>query len=131
MIARRLTPEDIAKINSECPDGQGVFFEAQSVPIKYKGQYTIYSSWNSSGSRGGSCWGTESHWYQEERPHDTWKVLDLVLEVVSPGISHRDYKYILDLVDSDDYSDVYYYGNYDDYTVEFIPLKKLYKHLGI
>jgi len=114
----------IRKINLKCPYGQGIFFQPNGVPTSIN-EHVIYSQYVKSGKSGGSCWGTEPEWFYNEPPKDHMKVLDIVLEEVCPNITFLQYKKLSGLIRSnDEYCADNYYGNFDNWHVDFIPLSE-------
>ena len=125
-----LTTEQIREINNKCPSEQGIFVEGNGIPLHIK-EACIYSRYNS-GGRPGSCWDAADTVNEEwscEAPSDHFKVIDIALEVICPNISADNRLRINSLIDSNTNTEYGYYGDYDEWTVEFIVLSDLYKFL--
>jgi len=56
-------------------------------------------------------------------------VIDIILSITCPNISEHDRRLIDDLIDSNTDTDYGYYGDYEQWTVEFIILSDLYSFL--
>lgn len=129
---QRLTEEQIKEINNECPYNQGIFFEPYKFPNHLKGQRLLYSRWKTGGYAGGNCWNdNEPTYYHEDEPKDNFIVLDITLKLLKPDMTFLEYREIERLIENDDYCEYEYYGNSNDYNIEYLPLEKLYQHLGI
>ena len=125
-----LSQEQIKEINNRCPSDQGIFVEGNGIPLHIK-EACIYSRYTS-GGRPGSCWDNEdtvNEEYTLDAPADHFKVIDLILEVICPNISADGRLAINSLIDSNTNTEYGYYGDYDEYTVEFIVLSELYVFL--
>lgn len=126
-----LTEEQIGKINEELntrpwmDDGQGIITEGAGVPSHIKEQ-CIYRSYNSGGTSGGSCWDTSNprSYTIDEVPE--WKSLKMALDIVAPGYTEDDLKMVESIAQEDTITDRQYYGNYDDYQIDYIPLSRFY-----
>ena len=119
----KLTNEQINKINNKCPSDQGVFNEPYGCDgIK---ELIVYMRWSEGGSSGGNCWNDdESEEYDgEDKPK--FKALDMVLEILKPEITYLQFKKIEESLESTTKHEWEYYGNYDDYGIEYIKLKDL------
>lgn len=127
-----LTKEQIEKINSAVPYGQGIFREPFGIPNHIK-DLVVYTKWHSAG-RPGSCWDDEDtineDWY-EDRPRNAFKVLDLIIEILRPNLSLSLYDELIGKFDSNQETDYGYYGDYTTDTIEFFPLSELYRFLEI
>lgn len=126
-----LTTEQIEKINSECPYGQGIFREPFGIPSHIK-DLVVYTKWQSAG-RGGSCWDDENtvnEHFDCEKPSDVYDVLDLILKELKPNITFLQYKEIEKLMESNTKMDYGYYGDYTEDTIEWIELLDLYEALA-
>lgn len=53
-------------------------------------------------------------------------MLDIILEILNPNITEKERYMISDLIDKNVDTEYGYYGDYDEYTVEFIVLSELY-----
>jgi hypothetical protein len=121
-----LTKDQIEEINKKCPYDQGIFREPFGIPNHIK-ELVIYTKWKS-GGRGGSCWDDENtinEHYSEDKPNDVYKVLELTLEVLKPGITFLQYKKIEALIESNIETDYGYYGDYTEDTIEWIKVSDL------
>lgn len=132
-----LTAEDITEINKKCydhfqDDNQGVYLQPNGIPTSIKG-HVVYLSWCTGGMKGGG--------YHEDsylRPYTTgttepdFFALTLVLKKLKPELSFIEYKEIeatlIHDADYDGYED--YYGNRDDYSVRYVVVEDLIKHLS-
>ena len=134
-----LTKQQIKKITDELASKyhlwgseQGIAVQPQGVPLHVKGP-VLYNSYITHGVSGGNCWNNNN--YQFDNGKDDRKefiTIRLVLAElrVHHSIIDQTYRDIDKLlIESDDYCDTQYYGNYDNYTVEYIPLSKLLKYL--
>jgi len=125
-----LSEEQIQKINKECPYEQGVFYQPYGVPVHIK-EHVIYCRYEISGYEGGSCWGEdEPHYYERDPPKDRMKVLDIVLEELCPKITYLQYREIERLIHDNTETKYEYYGNSEDYKIEYIILSELCKLLS-
>lgn len=127
----KLTEEQRREINKALrdelyDDNQGIFVEGWCVPNDIK-EACLYSRYVTGGYTGGSYHeDSYLHPYTASSPNSPFKVLDLVLEKLYPQIGYLDYKLIesmwknLDETDSSDY-----YGNSDDYSVNYLPLSQV------
>lgn len=125
-----LSKEQIIEINNKCPYDQGIFVEGNGIPLHIK-EACIYSRY-SSGGRPGSCWDDENTVNEEwtsEPPTDHFAVIDIVLEVIYPNIPADIRLMVNELIDSNVDTEYGYYGDYDEWTVEFIVLSDLYRFL--
>lgn len=126
----KLTQENIEEINKKCPYDQGVFNQPTGISTDIKTP-VIYMRWESEG-RPGSCWDdedTENETYYNDKPK--FKALDLVLAVIKPDISYLQYKEVENLIKESSQTDNGYYGDYSEYTHNYIVLDELYNLLGI
>ena len=91
----------------------------------------ISESWTTGGMTGGSCWDTgESHHYPvsaEDEP--ALDGLDALLEEIAPAMTFLHYRKLEKLLETRDYSNMEYYGNYYDKREKFIDARKLYDFL--
>jgi len=129
---KKLIEEQIKKINDKCPYNQGIFKEPFGVPDTLK-ELLIYTRWKSGGCPG-SCFDDENtinEPYLEDRPDNSFKVLDLTLEELKIKISSEDYQKILSFKQNNTEIDYGYYGDYTEETIEWIKLSDLYKILKI
>jgi len=124
---RKLTQEEIEEINKSVPYGQGIFTE----PLGCDGikELVIYMNWESSGLKGGSCWGDKPHRYTNETPN--FDALDMALSKINPAITYLQYKGIDKKIRSTEKESWGYYGNYDNIGIKYIKLNDLYKLFGI
>jgi hypothetical protein len=61
-------------------------------------------------------------------PNDT--LLDYICDILTPTISHKQYKEIRDsVIYKMNFQDNQYYGNFDDYDISYIDIKKLVSQL--
>jgi len=120
----KLTEEQIDKINSECTiSDQGVFIEPYGCDgIK---ELVIYMRWSEGGAQGGNCWNDDEPEEYDGEGKPKFKVLDMVLEILTPGMTYLQYKAVEELLISTTKHEWEYYGNYDNYGIEYIKLKDL------
>ena len=116
----------IEEVNSECPYGQGIFFQPYGIPVNVK-EHVLVSSYTTSGIRGGSCWGTKHEHYQNEKPNDHMIVLEKYLTKVFPDCKYLQFKEIERLIESDERFEQEYYGNNSNVCYEWIVLSELEK----
>lgn len=126
----KLTSKDIIEINGKVLDSwnEGVFTEPSYIPIAVK-EPVVYMRWVSSGASGGDCWGDEAEYFTGDKPK--FNVLELTLEKIKPGLTYLEFKKVEGAIESNFESNYEYYGNYDDYSIEWITLSKIYEILGI
>ncbi len=123
----KLTDEDIAQINNECPYDQGIFKEPYGIPVHIK-EHVIYGRYESGGYSGGSCWDdSDPRPYSNDAPHDRMKVLDIVLKKIRPNTTFLEYRMLSGLIHNNSETEYEYYGNSTDWTIEYIILSELYE----
>jgi len=118
-----ITKSDIEQINREAPSDQGIFREPWGIPVHIK-EHVIYMRWETGGMTGGSCWGGEPYPYSGD-PKPRFKVLDTVLKMLKPDISFLQFREIEDLIHTNHETKYEYYGNSENYEVEYIILSEL------
>jgi hypothetical protein len=118
--------EIIEKINNTCPEDQGIFVQPSGIPTTIKGP-VVYMRYPTGGMTGG---GYHENDYKhpftiDERP--SFKVLDLVLQELKPGITYLQYKQVEELVynENGETDNEDYYGNYTDYEINYVILEDL------
>ena len=77
-------------------------------------------SWTVGGLTGGNCWGDEADKSITAEEEADFTQLDKFLETYYPNISFLQYKKLLPLIKTHDYTVGEYYGNYTDYRVRYI-----------
>jgi hypothetical protein len=92
----------------------------------------LYIKWRSGGQSGGSCWDeVESRHYPidaDEEPN--FDELDRLFEIYFSNITMLKYKnFYSHNIKSDDDSCNEYYGNYSNYTINFVEIKSIYDFL--
>ena len=112
------------EINNKCPYDQGIFTEPYGIPDTEK-RLVLYTRYITGGADGGNCWGDGAQYFYSDPPKDKWKVLDLYLKKFHPDISYLQYKDIDDLIHSNENTEWEYYGNYTEYTIEYIVVEEL------
>jgi hypothetical protein len=134
MIGRILTDKDIDEINEQVDsiwldNGEGIMSEGAGVPDNIK-EVCIYRSYNTGGVSGGSCWehSNPRPYRVDELPE--WKTLRKALDIAMPGYTEDEFKMVQAIALSNETTDYQYYGNYDDYCIEFIPLSKFYQTIS-
>lgn len=125
----RLTEEQIKEINAKQPDwDMGIYNEPYKIPTNVKG-LVLYQRYISGGMTGGSCWDERTYYFENEVPE--FSILYDVLSVISPELSLKDYEKTLDLIRENDYTEIDYYGNYDNYEIRYVILEELYNLLKL
>ncbi len=127
---KRLSEEDINEINND--EGfdswyQGIFREAYGVPNDMK-EEAVYIRWSMGGASGGNCWGDDAEYFEGDEKPD-FVVLEKALMKIVPTLSFLHFKEIERNITSSSKSDYEYYGNYQDWEINFIPLSTIYKVL--
>jgi len=121
-----MTKDKIKEINNKCPQNQGIFFEPNGIPYKVKDK-VIYMRWEVGGCSGAGYHEYDyPHYYTNERPNFT--VLDLVIDELHPDpLTQKEIQLIENLIvecennrENEDY-----YGNHENWLVEYIPLTVL------
>jgi hypothetical protein len=117
-----LSKQDIEDINKECPSDQGIFREPYGIPTHIK-EHVIYMRWETGGMAGGNCWGDDAY-FQEGEPKPKFKVLDILLKRVKPNISLLEFRELEELIHTNHETKYEYYGNSEDYEIEYIILSE-------
>lgn len=81
------------------------------------------------GAHGGSCWGGEAERYTTSDPPDGYGFIDTIIENLFPETTYKTYRKIVAALETFEYNDYAYYGNYTTYRIRWIELKKLYELL--
>lgn len=121
----QLSQEKIDEINSKCPSDQGIFYE----PFGCDGitELLVYMRWETGGMCGGGYHDYDHlHRYESSECKPQFKVLDMILKELYPNITFLQFREIEGCIvstDSSDYPD--YYGNFDEYGIEYIKLSDL------
>lgn len=123
-----MTQEQIDKVNARCPHGQGIFFEPNGIPNHIK-DLVLYSRFVKDGVAGGNCWGDKRYSFVNEPEKDHMIVLDYVLEELHPNITYLQFKRIHDLIRSNEDTIDGYYGNFENWKVDYILLPELEEFL--
>lgn len=126
----KLSKEDIEEINQKSPYGQGVFTQPTGISTDIKTP-VVYMRWESEG-RPGSCWDNEdtvNEIYYNREPK--FEALDLVLSKIKPEITYLEYKNVESLIKQSSKTEGGYYGDYSEYSHNYIILDDLYNLLGI
>lgn len=125
----RLTEEQIKEINAKQPDwDMGIYNEPYKIPTNVKG-LVLYQRYISGGMTGGNCWDERSYRFDNDEPEFT--ILNDVLAVIKPDITFKEREKLSYLIQDDGYTDIDYYGNYDDYEIRYLVLEELYKKLNL
>ena len=77
-------------------------------------------SWRVGGLRGGNCWGGVADEPVEADEEAEFTQLDSFLEEYFPNITFLQYKKLLPLVKTEEFSVGEYYGNYNDYRYSYV-----------
>lgn len=118
-----LTEEQINKINNESVYDQGIYVEPYGCDgIK---ELVIYMRWSEGGAQGGSCWNDDEPEEYDGEGKTAFKALDMALEILLPGLTYLQYKKVEDSLISTTKHEWEYYGNYNDYGIEYIKLNDL------
>lgn len=104
--------------------------------IEAKNEYLTeekpYIEWLIGGRGGGSCWNDNPvHYNLEPDEKPEFKVMDQILEIISPNISYLQYRELLN-AGIIKYSEKYYneyYGNHTEYAREEFSLNELITYL--
>jgi len=126
----KLSKEDIEEINRNTEYDQGVFIQPTGISTDIKTP-VVYMRWESEG-RPGSCWDNEdtvNEIYYNQKPK--FEALDLVLSKIKPEITYLEYKNVESLIKESSETERGYYGDYSEYTHNYIILDDLYNLLGI
>jgi len=124
-----ITKSQIEEINRECPYEQGIFREPWGIPVHIK-EPVVYMRWETGGMTGGSCWSEdEPHPYTRHEPKPKFKVLDIILKKFKPNISYLEFREIEELIHTNHETQYEYYGNSEDYEIEYIILSELLEKL--
>lgn len=114
------TYEFIEKVNAKCPYGQGIFVQPNGVPTRIK-EPVIFSYYVKAGKSGGSCWDSPKPFVNHNVPQDHLRVLEVVLEELCPKITYLQYRRLNAILQSnEDFREHDYYGNFEDWCVNFI-----------
>ncbi len=113
------------------------YYEQRRDKNKYdkKTPYMILAEECIGGNTGGNCWGGEPHGYTrpegaQECQENFESYLDRFIERLVPNITYLQYKRILKLRQTGEYSIHEYYGNSSDYMMLYISLQDLYNELA-
>jgi hypothetical protein len=123
-----LTKADIEQINREAPSDQGIFREPWGIPVHIK-EPVVYMRWETGGMSGGNCWGDEAHYYESDDPKPKFKILDILFKKFKPEISYLQFREIEELIHTNHETQYEYYGNSENYEVQYILLSELLKKL--
>ena len=124
-----LTKEELEEINGLCPydfgnHEEGIFKEPYGVPDNVK-ELVLYVRYKKDGYVGGNCYNGVSEYYSLNEPKDKFKVLDIYLEKYYPEIRYFGVKKLDALMYKSTDTDWGYYGNSDNYVIEYIKLEEL------
>lgn len=122
-----ITKEDIEQFNGEAPPDQGIFREPWGIPVHIK-EHVVYMRWNTGGMAGGNCWNDDLYSYTGD-PKPKFQILDMILKKLKPDISYLQFREIEELIHTNHETHHEYYGNSDDYEIEYILLSELIKKL--
>jgi hypothetical protein len=128
---RRLTQEEIDQFNvGPWHYNYGIFKEPYGIDISEK-RMVIYHRVRTGGYSGGNCCDEEdSRWDAADHElENSLEGFEKVLELVCPEITFLHYRRIMKLVKSNEKTEYEYYGNSDDWLIQWIPLHDLYKEL--
>jgi len=127
---KELTLEQIKKINDSFDWGhdQGIFIE----PFGCDGvkEHVVYMRWTIGGRTGGSYCGGK-HYTREAEKKPQFRALDLALKELKPDLTFLQFRDVEALIKSTEKGDIEdYYGNYDEYGIEYIILSELQSKLN-
>jgi hypothetical protein len=88
----------------------------------------LYHSSVVGGASGGSCWGTEAETFYSGTI-EKFDELENVIAEFAPDTRISDLVEIRKLVKTISWTESEYYGNYSEYTAEYISIKELYDYL--
>lgn len=137
----KLTEKQIDEINFRCDYlKQGIFKEPFGIPNNIK-ELVIYTKYRT-GYMPGSSWDSVDtiNEYEKEYPSnkEIYKVFKLALKTLKPEIFNNlnskeleyfVYDIIKPLLYSNTKTEYGYYGDYEDFTIEWVILSDLYKYL--
>lgn len=81
------------------------------------------------GADGGDCWGSDATRWVNENPPQSFLPLDEILRFFKPEISYLDYRKIEQMIEVDRSSENDYYGNYNNFKLFKLDIRKLYGFL--
>lgn len=92
---------------------------------KYQGDWFLQNEWISGGASGGNCWGHETESIQaDDKPEFT--ALSKLLKELIPDITLSDYQKLQsELIKETEWTDDGYYGNYTNYSAEYVDIREL------
>lgn len=82
-------------------------------------------SWVTGGLTGGNCWGSEADQSVTAEDEPEFNQLDLFLETYYPKITFLQYKKLLPLIKTKDFTVGEYYGNYTDYRISYVTFEDI------
>lgn len=99
----------------------------KNLLIKPEKDGKIREKWSTGGMSGGSCWGDEPEYFSCDEKEPEFLYLDSIIEYYYPKVGFIQYKRLIqELVKYSSDREYCYYGNYDDYSIKEVDLKKLY-----
>ena len=125
-----LTKEQIDKINKVAPNEwqeneQGIFIQPFGIPVHIK-EPVVYMRWHTGGVSGGSCWDhSNPQPYSSNNKKPKFEVLDLVLKELCPNIYFLQFRDVEKLIQSDSKTEYEYYGNCEEFDIEYVVLSEL------
>lgn len=131
---KQLTSDDIATINKELytqreDNEQGIYLEPFGVPNDVK-EPVVYARAHTGGYSGGDYRGSKAKKFSVSA-NTNFDALDAACLVIKPNISLFEYRKIRSAVTESAKTCYEYYGNCDDYIVQYIPLSTIYSILNI
>jgi len=87
--------------------------------------------WSVGGQSGGSCWdeGDSTYHGTSGEAEPEFEDLDSILLAVAPQLSFLHYKKLMQKIETDDYRQNDYYGNYTDYATKTITVDDIWVFL--
>jgi hypothetical protein len=123
-----MTQEQIDKINALCPEDQGIFKEPYGIDTNVK-EHVVYMRWCTGGMKGGG-YHIDSHRHSfdgDGRP--SFFALQMVLKELGVDPIMENSRIVKSLTQEGNLwnQNEDYYGNYEDFSTEYIVLSELEK----
>lgn len=122
----KITEEIIEKINKDVnlyDHREGIFFQPFGIPVHIK-EKVIYMSHVYAGYSGGTCWGDEPTYFQNNEPE--FKIIDKLLNELCPDVkfSCNFYKKLLESFHTNEETHYEYYGNFDWVAISYMTVSE-------
>lgn len=109
------------------------FKEFEAEVLAEHGEYGLRDQWVVGGQSGGSCWdeGESSYSSIDTEDEPDQKILDAILDDAFADLTFREYRILqkAEVMRYERESQNEYYGNYTEYRVRTLDLRKLYDTL--